>query len=98
MKVYYQKCPSCGATWSAQLSEADVIRLGKETYTCKCNKRWSTGQVEWAHLSPEKRREYFFSTAEIGVLVLCVGIPPLFAWFIAIHPAVAALKAAAYGL
>ncbi len=54
--------------------------------------------MEWAHLSPEKRREYFFSTAEIGVLVLCVGIPPLFAWFIAIHPAVAAIKAAAYGL
>ena len=101
VKVYYQKCPDCGQTWSTQLSQAKVIRLGKEVYVCKCNKAWPTGHVEWVHLTPEQRRQYFFSTAEIGVLVISVLAPALFGFFVAsgAHwtPAMGALVAASYG-
>lgn len=82
VKVYKRQCPDCRQTWGAQLSEANVIRIGKETFTCKCGKQWLTGRDEWAHLSSEQKREYFFSQAEIGVAIICVAIPPLFAFFI----------------
>ena len=102
VRVYYQKCPDCGQTWSAQLSQFKVIRLGKESYVCKCKKAWPTGNVEWVHLTPEQRRGYFFSQAEIGVLVISVLAPALFGFFLAgwVHrtPAMGALVAASYGL
>lgn len=80
--VYYKKCPDCGERWAAQLSQTEVIRLGKEVFVCKCNKQWPTGRVEWAHLSRAQRRAYFVSTAEIGVLVICTIMPALFGYFV----------------
>ncbi len=82
VKVYYKKCPDCGSTWSAQLSQQEVIRLGKEFYVCKCKKQWPTGHAEWANLTAEQRKEYFFSTAEAGVLLLWTVSPALFGYFI----------------
>ena len=81
--VYHQQCPNCGQRWSARLSEQQVIRIGRESFRCNCGAIWPTGSLEWSHLLPKQRREYFVSTAEIGVLVVCVLIPPLFAYFIA---------------
>jgi uncharacterized membrane protein (DUF485 family) len=98
VKVYYRECPDCRAKWSAQLSTTNVIRLGKESFTCKCKKQWLTGHKEWAHLSPTERRAYFISEAEIGVLLLSIGTPALFALFLAQHQIIGALAAASYGL
>lgn len=82
--VHYNKCQSCGQTWSVQLSpQTDVIRLGREHFTCKCGIAWETGHFEWAHLTPAQRRSYFFSTAEIGVLLLGPFTGALFTFFIA---------------
>jgi hypothetical protein len=75
--VYYKRCPDCGQKWATQLSQSQVIRLGKEAFICKCNKRWQTGRVEWSHRSREQRRAYFVSSAEIGVLVICTIMPAL---------------------
>jgi hypothetical protein len=83
VRVFYKKCPTCKQTWSAQLSQADVIRIGKEAFVCKCGTAWPTGRVEWAHLTPRMRRSYFLSTAEIGVLILCPFMGGLFTFFIA---------------
>lgn len=83
LNVFYQKCPTCKQTWSAQLSQADVIRIGKETFVCKCKTAWPTGRVEWAHLTPQMRRSYFLSTAEIGALILGPFTGGLFAFFLA---------------
>ena len=83
VKVFYKKCPACKQTWSAQLSQADVIRIGEETFVCKCGTAWPTGRIEWAHLTPRMRRSYFLSTAEIGVLILWPFAGGLFAFFIA---------------
>jgi hypothetical protein len=80
--VYYDRCPECGQKWSARLSQQNVIRVGREVFVCKCGKGWSTGYTEWSHLSPKKRRDYFISSAEIGVLMICTVVPPLFAYFI----------------
>ncbi|MCI0423530.1 MAG: hypothetical protein L0312_30650, partial [Acidobacteria bacterium] len=80
--IYYQKCPKCGETWSAQLSQARVLRVGKEAFVCKCGTAWPTGRMEWIHLNTEQRRAYFVSTAEIGVLVICLLAPALFGYFI----------------
>jgi len=82
VKVYYQKCPECGQTWAARLSEQEIVRIGKEVFICKCNKEWPTGCTEWTHLNTGQRRDYFVSTAEIGVLLICTFIPPLFGYFI----------------
>src|SRR4051812_18520144 len=83
VKVYRQACPDCGCEWAQQLSSRqDVIRIGKEAYVCKCPKTWTTGRIEWNHLSRERRRLYFFSEAEIGVLAICTLVPPLFGYFI----------------
>ena len=79
VKVLYDKCPTCKQIWGARLSQADVIRIGKETFVCKCGTAWRTGRVEWAHLTPRMRHSYFLSTAEIGVLVLCPLAGALFA-------------------
>jgi hypothetical protein len=98
VRVYYRQCPDCRAKWSSQVSTVNVIRLGKESFTCKCKKQWLTGHWEWAHLSSSARRAYFISEAEIGVLLLSVGTPALFAWFLAEHRISGALTAAAYGL
>ncbi len=98
VKVYYLTCPDCGAKWSAQLSTANVVRLGKESFICKCNKEWSTGHREWTHLTLAERRGYFLSQAEIGVLAISVATPALFAAFIAQHAVSGAMTAAAYGL
>ncbi len=98
VKVYYQECPNCGDTWSEQLSKANVIRLGKEFHTCKCDRQWPTGHTEWAHLTPRQRRRYFVSEAEIGVLAISTGTPLLFAPFLAQRPLHGAVTAAAYGL
>jgi hypothetical protein len=97
VKVYYQVCPTCKKTWSAQLSQAKVIRLGHETFRCKCGKDWDTGRKEWAHLTREQRLSYFFSQAEYGVLAICTVTPPLFAYFIADRWRSAGM-AAVYGL
>jgi len=81
--VYYQQCPDCGQKWATQLSSnQQVIRLGKEIFICKCEKRWPTGRIEWSHLGRKQRRQYFISSAEIGVLLICTFVPPLFAYFI----------------
>src|SRR3954454_7259863 len=98
VKVYYQVCPDCHAKWSAQLSRSNVIRLGKEFHTCKCPKQWPTGHIEWAHLTPSERRSYFISEGEIGVVLLSVFTPALFAVFLAQHRLAGALTAASYGL
>lgn len=83
LRIFYQKCPTCKQTWSTQLSQADVIRIGKELFVCRCGTAWPTGRVEWAHITPHMRRSYFLSTAEIGVLVLWPLTGGLFALFIA---------------
>ena len=98
VKVYYKKCPDCGSTWSAQLSQTKVIRLGRETYTCKCPKEWPTGHTEWAHLTPRQCKEYFFSSAEIGVLVICTVMPALFGYFVGAQGLISAAIAAGWGL
>lgn len=82
VKVYYQKCRECGSTFNAKLSQSNVIRVGKEVFVCKCKTAFDTGKKEWAHLSMGERRGYFFSQAEIGVLLICTFIPGLFAYFI----------------
>lgn len=94
--IYYKQCPDCGQKWAARLSQQEVIRLGRETFTCKCKKQWPTGCVEWNHLSREQRRAYFVSTAEIGVLVICTFMPALFGYFIG-NGWPSALNAAAWG-
>lgn len=83
IRVFYNKCPTCKQTWSAQLSHADVVRIGKEVFICKCGVAWETGHVEWAHLTPAQRRGYFLSTAEIGVFILAPFVGGLFAFFVA---------------
>lgn len=83
VKVFYKRCPNCNQTWSAQLSQAEVIRIGKETFVCKCGTAWPTGRVEWAHLTPRMRRSYFLSTSEIGVSILLPLTFGLFAFVIA---------------
>jgi hypothetical protein len=98
VKVYYNKCPDCGRTWSARFSEANVIRLGRETYTCKCPKEWQAGHIEWVHLTPEQRKSYFFSTAELGVVVMCVLAPALFGYFVGSRGFISAGIAAGWGL
>ena len=95
--VYYQKCPKCGQTWSAQLSQARVIRIGKEVFVCRCGTEWPTGRIEWVRLNQAQRRAYFVSTAEIGVLVICTLSPALFGYFIG-DGWRSALKAAGWGL
>ena len=82
-KVFYQRCPTCKQTWAAELSQADVIRIGKEVFVCTCGIAWPTGRVEWAHLTPRMRRPYFLSTAEIGVVILSPLVGALFTFFIA---------------
>jgi len=94
--VYYNQCPDCGQKWAARLSEQEVIRVGREVYVCKCKKEWPTGCVEWIHLSRPEQREYFVSTAEIGVLTICTTIPPLFGYFIG-NGLPAAFRAALWG-
>lgn len=98
VRVFYQKCPTCGQTWSTQLSQADVIRLGKEHFVCKCGIEWPTKHIEWAHLTPAQRRSYFLSTAEIGVLILAPLTGGLFTLFIARKPWLGLLSGLAGGL
>lgn len=83
LHIFYKKCPTCRQTWSPQLSQAAVIRIGKEAFVCKCGIAWPTGRVEWAHITPRMRRSYFLSTAEIGVLILWPFAGGLFAVFVA---------------
>jgi len=59
-----------------------VIRVGRETFRCKCPKEWRTDCTEWAHLTPDLRRSYFLSSAEIGVLAISTLVPPFFAYFV----------------
>jgi hypothetical protein len=94
--VYYKQCPDCGQKWATQLSQSQVIRLGREAFICKCKRQWPTGRVEWNHLSHEQRRAYFISSAEIGVLVICTIMPALFGYFIG-NGWPSALKAEAWG-
>lgn len=98
VKVFYNKCDECGSTWSTRLSQVDVIRIGKETFICKCGTAWPTGYVEWAHLTPRQRRSYFLSTAEIGLLILCPFVGGLFGYFIALNKWSGLLKGAVGGL
>ena len=98
VRVYYNKCDKCGSTWSTRLSQADVIRIGKETFICKCGTAWPTGYVEWAHLTPRQRRSYFLSTAEIGLLILCPFVGGLFSYFIALNKRSGLVKGVAGGL
>lgn len=95
--VYYRYCPDCRQKWAEHLSQSKVTRIGKETFVCKCNKSWPTGNVEWARLGKGERRSYFLSSAEIGVLLISLLVPPLFGYFIG--PGwVSALRAGAWGL
>jgi|GEM_PF-4413949 len=84
VKVYYNRCPSCGSTWSTRLIEqTSEIRLGKEEFVCECGISYKTGNIEWAHLDEKQRRGYFFSSVEAGIVVICTLVPPLFAYFVA---------------
>ena len=82
VKVYYQKCPQCGAKFNERLSQSSVLRVGKETYVCRCNTAFDTGKKEWAHLSVDERRGYFFSQAEIGVMLISAVVPGVFGYFV----------------
>jgi hypothetical protein len=95
--VYYKECPICGQKWAERISQSRVIRLGKETFICKCKKQWPTGRVEWSHLSRDQRRAYFVSTAETGVLVISTIMPALFGYFVG-NGGPAALRAGIWGL
>lgn len=94
---YYQ-CAQCKQRWGFRYSESPVIRVGKEIFVCRCGKSWPTGYVEWAHLNAQQRRDYFISTAEIGVLVICTFIPALFGYAIGERGWRSALVAAGGGL
>lgn len=98
VRVYYQKCPDCGSTWNARLSEYDVIRIGREVFVCKCGKEWPTGNTEWSHLPSGKKRSYFFSQAEIGVLLIATIVPALFGYFAGDHGWRSAVFAFGWGL
>ena len=93
----YRQCPDCGQTWAPVLSNARVTRVGRETFTCKCRTEWKTGFVEWSHLSPEKKRSYFFSEAEIGVAAISILVPPIFGYFVADRPWQGVVTAAKWG-
>lgn len=96
--VYYQKCPTCGQTWSSRLVENSTeMRVGKEVFVCKCGIEHPTGNVEWAHLDPKQRKSYFFGSAEIGAVIICTLLPALFAYFVA-NGWTSALTAGGYGL
>jgi hypothetical protein len=79
--VYYHYCPDCNQKWAEHLSQANVIRVGREKFVCKCNKEWNTGNVEWAHLDKKQRKSYLLSSAEIGVILICTLVPPVFGYF-----------------
>lgn len=96
VKVYYQKCPGCGQTWSARVDNRTTeLRVGKEIFVCKCGTEHPTGNSEWAHLDSKQRRSYFFGSAEIGSLVICTFMPALFAYFIGANGLRSAATAAA---
>lgn len=83
VKVYYQKCPTCGQTWSSRLVENSTeVRVGKEVFVCKCGTTHPTGNVEWAHLDAKQRKGYFFGSAEIGSVIICTFFPALFAYLV----------------
>jgi hypothetical protein len=86
VRLQYRQCPDCGKTWAPLLSNATVIRVGRESFTCKCGSDWATGYVEWTHLSPSQKHAYFVSEAEIGAAVISILAPPFFGYFIAENP------------
>src|SRR5438128_696153 len=97
VRGYYNRCPDCGTSWSDRLSQQKVIRIGKETFVCKCPKEWPTGCTEWAHLGEAEKKSYFFSTAEIGVLGICTVLPAIFGFFVGDHGWHSAVYAAVWG-
>ena len=79
----YEKCPKCGERWNARARDrSTVVRIGKEAFVCRCGDQHWTGLLEWSHLTEKQRRDYFISSLEIGVLMICLVCPPLFAYFI----------------
>jgi hypothetical protein len=74
----FQRCPNCGDRWNSGKSG-----IGKELYVCKCGIGHSTGQVEWAHLDPKTKRDYFLWNTEIGMTVLFTGLLVVASYFLA---------------
>jgi hypothetical protein len=97
IRLNYRQCPDCGKTWAPLLSNAKVIRVGREVFTCNCGSGWATGYVEWTHLSPSQKHSYFFSEAEIGVAAISFLVPPFFGYFIAENPWQGVLAGAKWG-
>lgn len=83
VQVYDQKCPTCGQTSSRLVEKSTEVRVGKEVFRCKCGIEHPIGNVEWAHLDPKQRTDYFFGSAEIGSVLICTFMPALFAYFVA---------------
>ena|SRR5579859_4081621 len=79
----YETCPKCRQRWNARLRDRHtVIRVGNETFVCRCGDKHWTGLLEWCHLTELQRREYFVSPLEVGVLITCIFASPFFAYFI----------------
>ncbi len=70
---------------------------GKSFTRAGATQSGAPGILKWAHLSMAQRRDYFFSTVELGVLLLSVGTPALFAYFLSTPQVTGALTAAKYG-
>lgn len=97
VKVHRRKCIHCGQTWGEHLWDSAEPRVGKESFVCRCGIKHSTGWVEWAHMLPKRRFDYFFSSAEIGTMVICVFSPGLFGYFVGAHGWRSVMTASAWG-
>jgi hypothetical protein len=73
-----QRCPKCGDRWNGKKAG-----LGKEVYFCKCGDAHPTGRLEWVHLDPKVKREYFLWNTEIGMTVLFTGLLAVSGYFFA---------------
>jgi hypothetical protein len=80
VRIHYQVCTSCGAKFNATLHPSTEIRVGPEFYACACGAQYRTGKFEWAHLNRKRRRDYFISSAEIGIMLLSMALPVIFGY------------------
>jgi len=96
--VYYNICQKCGRKFNQRLSQSSEVRVGKEVFTCKCGEQYTTGLMEWTHLTPKRRFDYFVSSGEIGLLLICTLAPALFAFFISGHKVDTTLRVTSWGL
>ena len=67
---YRHTCPSCGvSSWREPPAQDGELSVGKEVYVCLCGAKWTTGNREWMHLSPEERKKYLWSGTLIVPIV-----------------------------